>query len=264
MKSIPCTVAILTHNSGATLPRALESVQNFAEILVCDGNSTDNTATLARAFGARVIQQDKTFLDAVGRIKDFSGVRNQTLHAATQPWFLYIDSDEYIGSELVKEIERIVATASSGAYFVPRLYVLDEEIIRCASTYPSRQMRFFHRSAVRQFIKSIHERIEMIDGVVPSYLSHPMYVPLSSDAGELRRKWSYYLALEDLRRPTLSFRAWISFSIHEALVGILYTLRYIRGVIWCPGKRLPFTLEAARIWYQYEVIRRSIRAVRGW
>lgn len=46
---IQATIAILTHNSADTLPHALRSVGEFAETIICDGNSTDETRELARA-----------------------------------------------------------------------------------------------------------------------------------------------------------------------------------------------------------------------
>ena len=45
MDRIPCTVGIITHNNEATIERALESVKEFAEIIVCDGASTEKTPT---------------------------------------------------------------------------------------------------------------------------------------------------------------------------------------------------------------------------
>ena len=32
--AVPCTVSVLTHNSGETLRRALESVKDFEEIII--------------------------------------------------------------------------------------------------------------------------------------------------------------------------------------------------------------------------------------
>ncbi|MBU6323773.1 glycosyltransferase, partial [Patescibacteria group bacterium] len=91
---IPCSVEIVTRNSGATLRRALESVKDFAEVLVVDGGSTDDTLAIAHEYGAKIILQDPAFLDGEGRIADFSGVRNQGLAAAREPWFFFLDSDE--------------------------------------------------------------------------------------------------------------------------------------------------------------------------
>src|SRR3989344_7446677 len=107
-EKIPCTVAVLTHNSAQTLARALESAKDFAELIVCDGASTDRTLDIARAYGARIIPQDTAFQDREGRISDFGAVRNQTLKASTQDWFFFLDSDEVLTSELVAEISSLI------------------------------------------------------------------------------------------------------------------------------------------------------------
>ena len=93
---ISATVGILTFNSEKTLERALESVKDFAEILICDGGSTDSTREIAARYGAKVIQQDARFKNADGRLRDWGGVRQQMLESASNEWFLYIDSDETI------------------------------------------------------------------------------------------------------------------------------------------------------------------------
>src|SRR3989344_1272224 len=178
---IACTVAVLTKNSAETLARALESAKEFAEIIVCDGGSTDRTLDIARAYGARIIPQDPVFKDAEGRIKDFAGVRNQTLHVSTQDWFFYLDSDEVLTRALVSEI-REIAAGKPAAVWVDRKYEIDGEVIERAATYPTRQMRLFHKSAVTEFIKPIHERINPKTDVVivTTKNFHPIRHSLSS------------------------------------------------------------------------------------
>ena len=49
---------MLTYNSEKTLRRALESVKDFDDIILCDGDSTDQTHAIAAEYGARVVRQD--------------------------------------------------------------------------------------------------------------------------------------------------------------------------------------------------------------
>ena len=55
---IPCTVGILTFNNEATLNRALDSVEGFAEVIISDGGSTDETLSIARSRGVQILSQD--------------------------------------------------------------------------------------------------------------------------------------------------------------------------------------------------------------
>ncbi len=258
---IPCTVAILTHNSESTLARALESVRSFDDVLVCDGNSTDDTRRIASSFGARIIEQDSSCLSEEGRIRDFSGIRNQTLDAARHVWFLFLDSDEYLSDALVKELQEIVSQNMPAAFWVPRLYVVGEQVIHCASTYPNRQMRFFHRESAGQFIKEVHERIELLEGASVRELSAALLVPFPETAAELRIKWSRYLAIEEQRQSPRTFRSWLVSSCRDAAIGALFLARTMRNILCCRKGRMPLALELTRLWYQKELICVSWRAV---
>lgn len=258
-ETIPCTVAILTHNSGATLARALASVAAFGDILVCDGNSVDATLSMATQAGARIIAQDSRYLDESGRILDFGGIRNQTLAEARHEWFFYLDADEYLSSELVEEIRKVAQSAPPAAYWVPRKYVLHGQVIDCASTYPNQQMRFFHRGAVGQFIKPIHERVNPKPESTIARLSSYMLVPLQETVKEMKEKMLHYIGMEEARMRSYSVGHSLRIALHESAVGIKFFLRIIYIRLFCSGTRMPMQYERARLWYQTMLVRALIK-----
>jgi glycosyltransferase involved in cell wall biosynthesis len=70
-----------------------------AELIVCDNNSTDRTADIARAAGARVV------FDPVNQI---SRARNTGARAASGDWLLFVDADCSPSVELFEDmLERI-------------------------------------------------------------------------------------------------------------------------------------------------------------
>ncbi len=264
-RNIPCTVAVLTRNSEATLARALESVKNFDELLICDGGSTDRTLAIAESFGARVIGQDKNFLAEDGRIQNFAGVRNQTLAAASHAWFFFLDSDEYVSPALAKELCAAVAADKPAAYWVPRKYVYRGKVVDRAVTYPNRQMRFFNRRTAASFIKAVHERIELLPGTPVKELAAYLLVPMEDSVADMKRKWRGYLEVEGLRSPVLTLRQWIVGALRESAVAGLYVARFARNIIFYPNStRLPARFELARLWYQWEAILTSLSRVRSW
>src|SRR3989338_3337245 len=104
---IPCTVGILTLNCAELLKKCLESVKDFAEVIVMDGNSTDGTLEVARQFGCRIERQfSNTETNQV--IADFSEVRNRLLKMASYDWYLSLDSDESASPELASEVRKII------------------------------------------------------------------------------------------------------------------------------------------------------------
>lgn len=184
MAKIPASVGILTCNSGATLRRALASVTDFDDIVLCDGGSTDETLEIAHEFGARVVEQDAAYRDREGRITDFGAARNQCMDAARHDWFLYIDSDESISPELQEDIARIVErNTGPQVYRVPIGIMLDGHRIRHSSNYPGYQFRFFNRAAGVRFIKPVHERID--------------FDPKSLSAGTLTHPWFIHTTTQD-------------------------------------------------------------------
>ncbi|MEK7601511.1 MAG: glycosyltransferase family 2 protein [Patescibacteria group bacterium] len=243
---VHCSVGILTYNSEKTLRRALESVKDFSDIIICDGGSTDGTLDIARGYNAHIIPQDRVFKDELGRIADFAGVRNQTLDAAKENWFLFIDSDEYISKELEGEIRRIIAKQTEGAFTLFRRYVAGEEEVMCATAYPNRSMRFFARSSADSFIKKVHERIRLKPGVTAENMGGVLYVPVDPAEGINVVKMDYYISLqiEQLKTSNSGFYGtfWTIFWRH-ARVSLLYLLRLVRIRLFCTGKKMPLTHE---------------------
>ncbi len=260
---IQCTVGILTLNSEATIKAALDSVRNFAEIIICDGGSTDETLSLARAYGAKVLVQAPEFKVEGNKIADFAGVRNQMLATAQNPWFFYLDSDELMTPALVAEIETLISSEHpSAAFWVPRKYQLQGEVVLCAATYPTKQVRFFHRDAVRGFIKTIHERVSVKQGMPVLKLRHFMLVPINPNPAFHRLKWAHYIELEAARRGRISFLGWFLVCAENFKISALYAFRYVRNLFFCRGKRLPWRLEWERHAYHINICRRFWKLVR--
>ena len=239
----------------------MELVKDFAEIILCDGNSTDDTREIAHGFGARVIPQDSHYLDPTGRIKNFSGVWNQVRDAGSYDWFFCLCADEYIPPELIAEIRQAVA-GEPAVYWMPRKYVYRGVVIECAITYPTQQYRVFHRDVTGQYVKEIHEHIEINKGVVPKYFKHAQLADMDDSVLELMQKWRRYIALERRRRGKTSLRWWVPMAVHEVGIAGLYTLRLVRVRLFCKGARLPLRFDFARIWYQFALVWGLFKTVR--
>jgi glycosyltransferase involved in cell wall biosynthesis len=254
-KHIPLTVGILTHNSGTTLERALRSVEGVAEIILCDGSSTDDTRAIALRYGARVLEQAGEFRSPDGRLRDFSGVRNQILAASTQPWIFFLDSDEQATSELLSEFLEIIQANEPAAFFVLRHYVLEEREILYATTYPNKQMRFFKRDVVRKYIRPVHEKPVLNPDALVKTTRNYMLVPIGSLEGLLER-WNRYIEIEASLRPSVPLSQWLRLVAHHAKVSCLYAFRLPGVLLKGRTSRLPIRYELARHTYHLMLIRR--------
>lgn len=78
---------------------ALVRVGWDTELIVCDNNSTDRTADIARAAGATVVFES---------VNQISRARNRGVASATGDWLVFIDADSYpsagLFGDMVKEI----------------------------------------------------------------------------------------------------------------------------------------------------------------
>lgn len=177
---IPATAYVLTLNSAATLPACLESLRDFDDILVVDGNSTDCTREIAVRFGARVISQSD---DATPnkRIENFTEVRMRAFAAAKYDWIFQLDSDEVASSEIIETVrEAVEKNDQSKAVKFQRLAVVDGRLIRQAYFYPEYCLRLVNRESgiFWNQKRAVHERLMIPDGVT-----------IVIGRGEIRQMW---------------------------------------------------------------------------
>jgi len=71
------------------------------EIIVCDNNSTDRTAELSRAAGARVVFEP---------VNQIARARNGGAAAASGDWLIFIDADSQPSAELLAEVAEQIET----------------------------------------------------------------------------------------------------------------------------------------------------------
>ena len=71
------------------------------ELIVCDNNSTDRTADLARAQGATVVFEP---INQIGR------ARNKGAEAATGDWLVFVDADSHPSRELFADVAGAIVT----------------------------------------------------------------------------------------------------------------------------------------------------------
>jgi len=86
---------------ATTLQSVWEAMEAFlrfgfeSELVVCDNNSTDRTADLARAAGARVVFEP---------VNQIARARNAGAAGATGDWFIFIDADSQPNAELFADV----------------------------------------------------------------------------------------------------------------------------------------------------------------
>ncbi|MBI3572120.1 glycosyltransferase family 2 protein [Candidatus Kaiserbacteria bacterium] len=226
---VPCSVGMLTFNSARVLRRALESVKDFDDIILCDGGSTDETTRIAEEYGTRVILQDAEYkMPGGNRLINMGGARAQMIEAAKNEWFLMIDSDESISPGLHDDIARIArAPYRAGdplAYRIPIRFFFAGRLIKHSSNYPGYQPRLFSKKSGGRYTRVMHNRMEFNAGVPIGTLAYPWYVYLErEDIGIFRaeRGWYRRVEVEEACKRTLpDFMRYVVFWHLKAAAGI--------------------------------------------
>lgn len=89
-KLLPASLRSINDSRGAFHARGWET-----ELIVCDNNSTDRTADVARDAGAQVVFEP---------INQIARARNSGAAAATGDWILFIDADSQPSRELFSDV----------------------------------------------------------------------------------------------------------------------------------------------------------------
>jgi glycosyltransferase involved in cell wall biosynthesis len=175
------SVALITRNEAANLPRTLASVRWVNEIVVVDSGSTDATLDLARKAGARVFEESW---------KGFAAQKNSAITHATGDWILSLDADEEVSPELAQEIQVLLAGEPAfSAWRIPRLNHFLGCPLRHGGYWPDPKLRLFRRGAAQFADRPVHETMHT-DGPAGSLkgpLIHHCYPTLSDYVEHMNR-----------------------------------------------------------------------------
>jgi len=156
---VPSTlsVAIITLNEEANLPRTLASVQFADEIILVDSGSTDRTLEIAQSFNAKVFTEPW---------KGFGAQKNSAIEKCTSTWVLSIDADEELTPGLQTELRTLLQSQPEpavDAYRIPLRHIFLGRFIRHGGFYPDVKLRLFRRNTpapIRFSERLVHESIQ--------------------------------------------------------------------------------------------------------
>jgi glycosyltransferase involved in cell wall biosynthesis len=144
-------VAIIALNAQARLAQCLEALRFADEILVIDGGSTDETVSIARRLGARII--------VAPQWPGFGPQKNRAVDALDTDWILSIDTDEVVTPELATSIRQAIDSPVADVYALDRLSSFCGHWVRHSGWYPDWVPRLFKRGAARFSDDLVHERL---------------------------------------------------------------------------------------------------------
>ncbi|MGL5381198.1 glycosyltransferase [Clostridium sp.] len=157
------SICMIVKNEEKNLSRCLKSIKHIAqEIIIVDTGSTDNTVSIAKKFGAKVINFEWT--------NDFSQARNISLQNATKNWILVLDADEEISFDEGVKLKNILKLNSHLEAFHLRLV----NMVSNVDIGDAIVLRLFKNNPQYRFVGKMHEQI------VHSIEKHSKGIPIGS------------------------------------------------------------------------------------
>lgn len=136
------SVVITAWNEEKVIARALSSVKKLADeiIVVVDAATTDRTAEVAKAAGAKIFPHPHTGI--------VEPMRNFSISKATGDWILLLDADEEVPPDLAKRIKQLTKAGTADYYRLPRKNIIFGRWITSDHWWPDYVYRLFHRGAI--------------------------------------------------------------------------------------------------------------------
>ena len=187
---IPCSVVVLTLNEEKNIGDAIRSVRSFAEIVVVDSLSSDQTVGIAEQAGARTFSNP---------FETFAKQRNwahENAHLGYD-WVLHLDADERMTPDLEAQVAEAVAKSDPAiaGYYLAEKTMLHGKWLRRAAQFPRFQARLLNRRRA-SFIDYGHGQRERSDHRF-DYLSAPyLHLAFSHGLQHWLRKHANYATQE--------------------------------------------------------------------
>jgi len=147
---LPASVYLIALNEAENLRRLLPQLQEFAEIIVVDSGSVDDTVSIAGGFANTKVSY-----------RSWTGFSDQKSHAlalCTQPWVLNLDADEALTPELLAAMRTLITEDNADALQCERILLRWGKRPRNFSKKDI-LIRFFRRGAGHYEYAKVHERI---------------------------------------------------------------------------------------------------------
>jgi glycosyltransferase involved in cell wall biosynthesis len=192
------SVIIIAKNEEKNIEDCIRSVEWADEIVVVDGESTDNTQLLAKKF--------RNVNLIVNKFEGYTSQRRLALKSATHPWIFSIDADERATPELRDEIINTINQNKYDGLRIPRKsFFLDKWIKHCG-WYPGYQMRLFRKNQVTVSERLVHEGYE-VKGEIGFLKNDILHYTVTSieDYMERVNRYSTLQALEKMRNKKVKF-----------------------------------------------------------
>lgn len=154
------SVVLATHNEEKNLAKCLKSIKDLAdEIIVVDGESTDQTRKIAKKFGAQVFQTTNK--------KNFHINKQMAMDKATGDLVLQLDADELVDEKLKIFIQKLLHSLEKKekpdavAWWINRKNFFCGRWLSKGGQYPDPVIRLYLKNKAHLPAKDVHEQMQV-------------------------------------------------------------------------------------------------------
>ena len=160
MTKINLSVATATYNEEHNIKEFLDQLSWLNQIVIVDGNSTDNTVKIAKKYkNVKVIQATNKPIFHINK--------QMAIDACMSDWILQLDADERVSTKLKKEIISIVNNPDTleNAFWINRRNWFLCRFLKKGGQYPDSVIRLFKKGKGRLPCISVHEQV-VVEGKI--------------------------------------------------------------------------------------------------
>jgi hypothetical protein len=216
---VPATLSacVIARDEERSLPDCLASVGFCREIVLVDSGSTDATVEIARAAGARVVEQPWL---------GFAAQRNVALDHASGDWVLEIDADERVSPQLRDQIERFLSEPPDGVELagLPLREIFLGRELGPSAKYPKYRHRLLRRGAYRHDeARTVHEGF-IPEGVVQPLQGDLVHLLATSWSEAIGDAWHYARLEAGQLQGARSPATWVAGALVRPAAKLMYRL----------------------------------------
>ncbi len=246
--TLPLSGVVIARNEGDRIGRCVASLAAVcAEVVVLESGSSDDTAAVATAAGARVEQQPWL---------GFAAQKNVAIARAGQPWVLLLDADEWLDDAAAARLRALFASGEverADVWRLPRrTHYLGTALDH--GGWGREPVERLFRPDLRYLPAEVHERLDLSGRRVAAVDARIEHDTARSDA-EYAAKLDRYAALWAQQRRAAGRRAGLlSAPLHAAAYWLKnYVLR--GGFLDGPLSRRFHALHTRYVHRKYKLLR---------
>ena len=186
MTALRLSALVVARNEAARLPACLGALAFADEIVVVLDRTTDASAAIAHAHGARVIEGAWVLEGAR---------RNAGIAACTGDWILEVDADEIVEPALAAEVRAVIAISPHAWHLVPVDNYVGDRLVRhgwAGSFGTSAVPRLFRRGAKRWREQRVHPGLDWTGTEGPRLHRGALVHHVDRDISDMLRRLDRY------------------------------------------------------------------------